>query len=200
MPARIQEIYNDRENMEFRPNEEMEIYAVPPIDPSQIRAGELAVPIKLVNGHLRSRNFISGSSGWEINYLGDAEFNNVTVRGTIVSQTGEIAGFVIDENTISKNNLLLDSTGKIVLGTGNDSIHLSSVDSTYRLWIGNTNPVSAPFSVTKAGVMKIESGLLAGWTITNSKFVSPNGNMEFDSTNNRILLKKSGSNKIVIQA
>ena len=197
MPARLQELYRDRENMEFRLDDPMDIMAVPPIDPSQIRAGEIAVPISMVFGHLRSRSFIKGQSGWEIDYSGNAEFNNVTIRGTVISQSGEIAGFIIDENTISKDDILIDSSGKIVLGSGDDSIRMSSVDTTYRLWIGDEVPASAPFSVTKEGIVNIFAGSIAGWSAQGNKLSS--GNIEFDSDNSRILIKKNGQNKIVIE-
>ncbi len=45
----------------------------------------------LVATSLQSPNFVSGVSGWQVTKLGDAEFNDVTVRG-------EFAGtdFIID--------------------------------------------------------------------------------------------------------
>jgi hypothetical protein len=193
MPARLREIYSDRETMEFRQSEPMEVYATPPIDPSQIRAGELAVPIQMVFGNLRSRSYLAGQEGWSIEYNGDAEFNNVTVRGTIISESGDIAGFIIDENTISKNDLILDSTGKIVLGLGNDTIQMSSVDSTYRLWIGHATPASAPFSVTKAGVFKATSGDIAGIMT-----IGGDNSVIIDGTNARITVKNGSLNSIII--
>ncbi len=193
MPARLREIYSDRETMEFRQSEPMEVYATPPIDPSQIRAGELAVPIQMVFGNLRSRNYLQGQEGWSIEYNGDAEFNNVTVRGTIISQSGDIAGFIIDENTISKNDLVLDSTGKIVLGTGNNTIQMSSVDSTYRLWIGHATPASAPFSVTRTGVVKMTEGDIAG-ILT----VGGDDNVIIDGTTGTFTIKNGSLKSIII--
>lgn len=40
--------------------------------------------IYLVRAALRSPNYVQATSGWTVNYDGSAEFNNVTVRGTIV--------------------------------------------------------------------------------------------------------------------
>lgn len=35
----------------------------------------------LIATSLQSPNFVSGSMGWQVTKSGDAEFNNVTVRG-----------------------------------------------------------------------------------------------------------------------
>lgn len=47
--------------------------------------------VYLVREALRSPNYVMGTTGWTINYDGSAEFNNVTVRGTVVvgSATGQ---------------------------------------------------------------------------------------------------------------
>lgn len=35
------------------------------------------------SGKIHSANFVSGSSGWQIDYAGNAEFNNATIRGIL---------------------------------------------------------------------------------------------------------------------
>ncbi|MBB7042959.1 phage tail protein [Escherichia coli] len=43
---------------------------------------------------IQSSNYVSGSAGWMINKNGNAEFNNVTVRGTVFASSGEFSGVV----------------------------------------------------------------------------------------------------------
>lgn len=46
----------------------------------------------VVSGSIESDNYSPGSAGWRIEGDGDAEFNDVTVRGTIHAQAGTITG------------------------------------------------------------------------------------------------------------
>lgn len=43
---------------------------------------------------IQSSNYVSGSAGWMINKNGNAEFNNVTVRGAVYASSGEFSGVV----------------------------------------------------------------------------------------------------------
>jgi hypothetical protein len=54
----------------------------------------------LIQGTAKSANYSEGSSGWRIAVDGNAEFNNVTVRGTIYSSLGQIGGFTIGESIL----------------------------------------------------------------------------------------------------
>lgn len=47
------------------------------------------------NGSIYSNNYSAGSAGWCINGAGAAEFNSVTVRGTICSCSGTIGGMAL---------------------------------------------------------------------------------------------------------
>lgn len=71
---------------------------------------------------LRSSNYVAATSGWSIEGDGDAEFNNVTVRGTIYATAGEIGGLTI--------------TGALTLGTGGV---FRTATSGQRLEIARTN-------------------------------------------------------------
>lgn len=76
---------------------------------------------KTTSGKIHSANFVSGSSGWQIDYAGNAEFNNATIRGEIKGGTINIGdNFSVDENgnvtaseasltdTVIKGGLLCD--------------------------------------------------------------------------------------------
>lgn len=91
--------------------------------------------------------------------------NNGYFSGSITATTGTIGGWVISATTLVGGAATLDSAGKITLGTGNNIIILDAADALYRLAIGHATYADAPFSVTKAGFMTAESGLIGGWTI-----------------------------------
>lgn len=69
---------------------------------------------------IQSNNYTSGSAGWTINKAGNAEFNQVTVRGSIYATDGRfsLAGSgnttVINGNGVTVN---LPNGGRIVLGS-----------------------------------------------------------------------------------
>ncbi len=95
----------------------------------------------------------------------------LTVNGTIVASSGTIGGWTINATTLTGGDTTLDSTGVITLGTGNNIVKLSSVDATYRIWVGNATAASAPFSVTKAGALLSTSATITGVITANTGFI-----------------------------
>jgi hypothetical protein len=89
-------------------------------------------------GTIQSENFVSGSTGWKIDYNGNAEFNNATVRGQIEatsgSFSGDVTGSTISGSTISggtvsgseisggsiniNDNFIVDSEGNLTANKG----------------------------------------------------------------------------------
>lgn len=63
----------------------------------RIKAGEIKV-----GEYIQSSNYVSGSAGWHIDGDGNAEFNNVTVRGTITGSV--ITGSEFKTNPGTNNN------------------------------------------------------------------------------------------------
>lgn len=60
-----------------------------------------------VSSILKSSNFAWGSAGWQIRGDGDAEFNDVTVRGKLIAQAdSEISGVYISEGTITADRIV----------------------------------------------------------------------------------------------
>jgi hypothetical protein len=111
--------------------------------------------------------------------------------GSIKSQAGEIAGWTLAADNISKNNATLHSSGYILLGTGDDVARLDAANATYRLWIGDATAADAPFSVTKAGAVVATSatitgtitataGAIASWTINADNIASANATLHSD--------------------
>lgn len=76
---------------------------------NSILSGEIVADLSMNNssGRMRSSNFSSGSAGWQIQGNGSAEFNNVTVRGTL--DTGRIvvgtSGAVLVDRSYQNNPL-----------------------------------------------------------------------------------------------
>lgn len=109
-----------------------------------ITANELSANLVLVNNIIQSNNFsIAENTGWFIGSNGDAIFNNATLRGEIIANSGTIAGWVIDSSEIRTSNttygLRMQSYGAITavnLTNPNDTytVSLSSVGlSSYRV-------------------------------------------------------------------
>ncbi|MDC6869353.1 DUF1983 domain-containing protein [Escherichia coli] len=51
-----------------------------------------------IGNFIQSNNYVAGSAGWKLNKAGDAEFNNVTVRGTVYASNGSFTGTVYATN------------------------------------------------------------------------------------------------------
>lgn len=92
-----------------------------------------------------------------LNSSGDASF-----AGTVTATVGSIGGWTIGSNTLTAGNATLASSGNLTLGTSNDVARISADDGTYRLWIGHATAGSAPFRVTKAGVMSASGATISG--------------------------------------
>lgn len=134
--------------------------------------------------------------------------SDANVSGTITATTGAIGGWTIGATTLSGGNATLSSTGYLNLGTGNDIARIDAADATYRLWIGNATAASAPFRVTKAGVLTASgavvsgtitatTGAIGGWTVAATTLTG--GGLVLDSANTRARFT-SGSNWVEIGA
>jgi hypothetical protein len=82
----------------------------------------ITVGASAVTGDIRSFGYTAGTSGWQIESDGSAEFNNVTVRGEIQSSTGKIANWKINGTALffdeDSATLSIDSnkTGRTLTG------------------------------------------------------------------------------------
>lgn len=91
----------------------------------------------------------------------------VSEAGVVTATSGTIGGWTLSSTTLTGGSATLDSAGVLTLGTSNDVVIASAADATYRLWIGNATAASAPFRVTKAGVLTATGATITG-TITAS--------------------------------
>lgn len=129
-----------------------------------ITADELVSNIVLVNNVIRSNIYTSGSAGWIIRNNGSAEFNDVTVRGTvfansgsftgtITSNSGTIGGWTINPANITGGSTILYSNGTGVFGN-------TTIQANGRITNGN-------FTVSATGVMTATGANFSG-TITGT--------------------------------
>ncbi len=58
----------------------------------KVTSGEMGANVNLVAGFLQSSNFVTGSTGWQINSDGNVEFDSGYFRGDISAATGTFAG------------------------------------------------------------------------------------------------------------
>jgi len=113
---------------------------------------------------------VIGTSGNQLRF--STKDGSLTVSGTITASSGNIGGWSITSQGLSGTNASLLSAGELVLGSSNEIVKLSSQDSTYRLWIGSTDPALAPFRVTKEGNVWAVAGVVGGWILSTTMLKS----------------------------
>lgn len=103
-----------------------------------------------------------GTTGWVIDYVGNAIFTNAYVKGKIDALSGTIGGFNIGTSTLYTNDgqFSLDTTNKrLILGTGNTIV---IADADEGIWVGNSTFASAPFKVDLNGVLTATGATITG--------------------------------------
>ena len=82
---------------------------------------------------IKSGNYSAGSAGWQIKANGDAEFNNVTVRGTIATSTIGAGSTVSVAGTIQSSNYSPGTAGWKLGATGAMQLN-ENLDSTASIY------------------------------------------------------------------
>lgn len=118
-------------------------------------------------GNLTGNGFALNSSGLKV----ASGTNSVTidaVNGRIIANAGTIGGWSLTDSLLNQNNARLSSTGYIELGGADTDniIRIDANDPTYRVWIGRNSSSTAPFKVTKEGVLYASGAVISG----NSQF------------------------------
>ena len=78
-----------------------------------------------MRGTVESYNYNAGKTGWSIKNTGDAEFNDVTVRGSVITNDGGIVSSGGSGENLLKDTAYTGTSGYSVRGT----YHTASVDS-----------------------------------------------------------------------
>lgn len=123
----------------------------------QVGAGLANVVITSAGMDLRVNTTIRA----HLDATGSAYFGNGNLS---ISTSGilTIGSWTVNSTNITGSSTILDSTGKLTLGTGNDVAILDAVDSVYRLVIGHLTYTSAPFRVSKTGVLSATGAIISG--------------------------------------
>ena len=108
---------------------------------------------------LRTSNYQSGSTGWLIRGDGLAEFNNVTVRGTVEATAGTFKGS-IDIGGPDDSSLQIDTDGNLWIGHRNFNYAKFRVANTGDFTTTGTGNISGTLNVTSNTT--IGSGTSAG--------------------------------------
>lgn len=140
-------------------------------------------------GVVKSSNYSAGTAGWQIEGDGDAEFNNVTVRGTIHASSGTITGTL----TMGSSGLIrTNSSGeRIELSQGGMEFYASALDSAGELWFsGGLLTLTPPFNAAASNrpVLVLDSGANSGF------YFNQLGTSQqwLDLTSNGLLLRVGG--------
>ena len=140
----------------------------------------------LIRPAVKSPNYVPGVSGWTINRDGSAEFNNVTVRGTIVASTFQGTDFQIDQNGAffySAAPAVGDLIATVTRGAGTDG-HTNQ----YLAGFTSYNPPNGGFVQTNGGVLTLgvmaagvpdttHAATFAGGTNGQAQFTSGTSNV-----------------------
>jgi len=174
------------------------------VPPSRLGGG-------VVRGDLQSENYVSAATGWKLRRDGVIEALSIQIAGN-----STIAGWNIDSTTIYQTGAVLSSTGYVAFGAtpptaygnnlgawlgftgGKAKFSLYNNSTNYFQWDGDKLLIKAAnFTLDSSGNITATAGAIGGWTISTNKLAS--GNLEIDSNIPRILMKKSGQNKLVIE-
>jgi hypothetical protein len=146
--------------------------------------------VDLENGVISIENLVAGNgqfSSWlrtgsvggaRIELSGTDDFTpsgeSIAVKkGITAYSTGSTEIFRLDIGTTPKLTIKGDGefTGDLSIGTGNN---IFKAEPATGIWLGNSAFASAPFSVSKTGILTAQSGTIGGWAI-NSTQIRSNG-------------------------
>ena len=114
-------------------------------------------------GNLTGDGFALNSTGLKV-ASGTKSVTIDAANGQITANAGSIGGWALGDNLLSKNDARLSSTGYIELGGADTDniVRLDAGDTTYRMWIGRNSSATAPFKVSKTGVLTASGATING--------------------------------------
>jgi len=126
---------------------------------AKLTAGSLSV-----SAYIESSNFLSGSTGWYIDGNGNAEFNNVTVRGTIYASAGTIGDCLINSTGIQSldydgtNGWRLARSGTVSAFIGGNAVFKGQLQAASGTFTGTLSAATGTFT----GSLSAATGTFAG--------------------------------------
>lgn len=110
------------------------------------------------NEDMGTSNFSSGSLGWRIYGNGNAEFNSVTIRGTIYATAGRIANWYINADTLSSGPT--EASSNVLIDSANSLIRLGPTSGSYVTIDGANQRIRSSNYVTGVSGFSISPTLL----------------------------------------
>ena len=124
---------------------------------------------KLIRSWIQSPDYVAGTSGWQIARDGSAQFNNVTVRGTITGTNYQLseAGWFAYSGAPGPGNLIRSETESSSDSYGNQCLPGVAIYD---------NAAGQAVQITGTGIVLYTGSLSAGWTLfTGSVLGMANG-------------------------
>jgi hypothetical protein len=106
---------------------------------ARMNAGTFTVELQ---GTLRSPNYVSLVSGWQLLASGNAELNNIVARGVIYATAGQIGGNIIDANGLRSSNYSFNSAGWQIRNDGNAEFNNGNYRGTLNAIHGSFNDLT----------------------------------------------------------
>ena len=106
---------------------------------------------------IKSGNYLAGTAGWQIEANGDAEFNNVTVRGTLGAST------IGAGETITISGDIKTSDGKFEIKTTGVTLKQTAADTTYLSLIQDSAQIQMHYlgdqrvQITPTGTIRLDT-------------------------------------------
>ena len=138
--------------------------------------GAAEITLNGANSIIKSSNYSAGLLGWKITGLGDAEFNDLTVRTALDIGGSDASSFHVDidgnlwlgASTYATAPFKVSNSGNVDVGSTTvgdaSSFH---IDNAGNIWsgAGTFNTATNPFSVTAAGALTASSVTITGGTV-----------------------------------
>lgn len=133
---------------------------------ANLSAAKISVGDGTIGGLLKSSNFVANTSGWRVLPNGQAEFNDVVVRGTVYSTNGVFDGQVT----------IRDSGSNVIFGSG-ATVNPSSYMAVPTGWLNSQISISPNGTLNGAGGGTVSLGSLSGVGAFAFLNVLNNGNL-----------------------
>lgn len=144
------------------------------IEQYQLSSGRTTTFVALNSNPATNYAIWAGRADAETTESGATTYAPFFVRrdGYVRATTGNIGGWTMTATRLSSGEDGTDQQGNFT----SSYVALDSGSGTYAIWAGNSNAISAPFSVTRAGAIKSVSGSIGGWQLQPNNLYSGSGN------------------------
>jgi hypothetical protein len=95
----------------------------------------------------------ASTAPFRVTSAGALTATGATISGSVTATSGAIGGWTLSSTSLTGGDTLIDSSGDITVGVGENVARLSSSDPAYRLWLGGSTASTAPFRVTSTGAL-----------------------------------------------